>query len=385
MLNYEFPPLGGDSAQTTFSLLSEYSAMPDMEVDLVCASVDEKMHMFKMGENITIYSIPIAKNLDDSNFQMEKNLKAFAWQAYWFSRKLAKRNSYEIVHSFFALPCGAVAYFLKKKFKIPYIITLCGIDVPGYDQGFAKSHKKHAWILRKVLAKASFVSAGSQSLKTLMLTAKFENEIELIYDGIDTQIFFADYTKRDSQHFTLVSATHLEPTSGVRILLQAFKILVARYSQMRLIVAGEGSEKKSLEDLARALEILDKVVFVGKLETKKLVSYYQKADLFVNPTFDQNIKKVVSEALACGLPIIATDTDGNREIVEDGKTGFFVRANDVNDLVEKIEKIVIDKKLYKLLEENALERGKEFDWKMIASDYIDLYVKTKNIAHIRHG
>lgn len=384
MLNYGFPPLGGDSGEASLNLLKEYAKMPEMEVDFVCASVDEKYHMLKLGDSVTIHCIPIGKNAGNLNFQSDEELKTFAWRAFWFCRGLAKKTSYDLTHSFFAVPCGFISFLLKWSFKIPYVITLRGSDVPGFNHRFDHWHKKNAKRYWKILQKSSFITACNQNLKNLILTSGFKKEIEVVYDGVDSEIFLPDYSKRNSELFTLLCVSRLTPEHGVRVLIQAFKILSGRYAQLRLNIVGDGNERQSLEDLTQGLDISDKISFASQLTPEELVEQYQKADAFVLPTFLDEINKVLLEALACGLPVIATEIFSNKEILSENVNALIAKVKDPDDLAEKIERLILDQNFCRMLEKNARQRAIQFDWKMIASDYFDLYVKTKNIENIRN-
>jgi len=197
--NYEFPPLGGGAGNASYYLLREYAKNPDLQVDFVTASVDEKYHLLKMGENITIHRLPIGKNAENIHYQTKKELISYTWNAYWFARKLAKQNAYDLSHSFFSVPCGVISMFLKWEFKIPYIISLRGSDVPGYSERFVGLYKWITPTILKIWKGASFVVANSQGLKDLALKSESKKEIGVVYNGIDVEEFFPDTTKRHSK------------------------------------------------------------------------------------------------------------------------------------------------------------------------------------------
>ena len=90
------------------------------------------------------------------------------------------------------------------------------------------------------------------------------------------------------------------------------------------------------------------------------------------------------EALACGLPLIATDTGGTKEILADGRNGFIVRMRDSNDLAEKLEKLVLDPSLVERMGQESLRIAKELSWESVAKGYVELYQKTINLRKIRN-
>jgi glycosyltransferase involved in cell wall biosynthesis len=381
--NYEFPPLGGGAGNATYYLLREYAKNPDIQVDLVTSSTDEKEHLFKMGENILIHSLPIGKNSQNIHYQSKRGLIKYYQEAYKFSKKLIKKNQYDLTHSFFTVPCGYISYKLWKKYKIPYIVSLHGSDVPGYSERFGILYKFIRPIIKKILKNAYFVIADSYDLANFALRLKSDKEIGTILDGIDTQEFFPDYSKRKSNKFTIICVSDITPNNGIRFLIQAFNVLIKRYDFLLMVIVGDGNERTSLENLVLGLGLNEKILFTGSVLYEKVLLYYQEADIFVLPSLDENIKSTILEALACGLPLIATNTKWSREFIEDGKNGLIVKANEYYDLIEKIEKFLLDKNLKNIMGPKSRELSQKFDWSIVADKYLDLYTKTINLRKIR--
>ena len=125
--NYEYPPLGGGAGNATYYIMQEFSKIPELEIDLVTASIDKAYHLEKVGQNIRIHRIPIGKNAANLHYQTQKELLVYAIKATIFSRKLIKKNKYDLTHSFFTVPCGQVSWVLKKiyKFLWQYLFTGC--------------------------------------------------------------------------------------------------------------------------------------------------------------------------------------------------------------------------------------------------------------------
>lgn len=381
--NYEFPPLGGGAGNASFYLLKEYAKNPEIQVDFVTASVDGQYHLLKMGENINIHRLPIGKNANNIHYQTKKELISYSWSAFWFARKLAKKNKYDLTHSFFSVPCGFISMLLKWEFSLPYIISLRGSDVPGYSERFTLLYKWVTPIILQIWKGALFVIANSQGLKELALKYEQTKEIGVVYNGIDTEEFFSDVSKRSADKFTIICVSRVTPRKGVRFLIQAFKILSGRYTHARLLIVGDGNEKKSLEDLVQALGMNDKVEFAGPIPHEKILAYYQKANVFVLPSLNEGMSNVMLEALACGLPIVATDTGGTKELLTDGVNGLVVRMRDADDLAEKIEKLILDPQLEKTMSQESRKLAETLSWSNVAREYADLYKKTVAYNKIR--
>jgi glycosyltransferase involved in cell wall biosynthesis len=380
--NYEFPPLGGGAGNASFYLLREYVKNPELQVDFVTASIDGEYHLLKMGENINIHRLPIGKNAENIHYQTKKELISYTWNAFWFARKLAKQNKYDLSHSFFSVPCGFISLLLKWEFKLPYIISLRGSDVPYYSERFTTLYKVITPIIRKIWSGASFVIANSQGLKELALKSQPKKEIGVVYNGIDVEEFFRDASKVNPDYFTIICVSRVTPRKGVRFLIQAFKILSGRYDQVRLLIVGDGNEKKSLEDLVRGLDLSDKVEFAGAISHEKVLQYYQRANVFVLPSLNEGMSNVMLEALACGLPVVATDTGGTKELLTDNLNGLVVRMKDADDLAEKIEKLILNPELEKMMSLESRKLGEKMKWGNVSDEYIELYRKTSNLARM---
>ena len=383
--NYEFPPLGGGAGNASHYLLREYAKNPDIKVDFVTSSVDEKQHVLKLGENVTIYRLPIGKNPDNIHYQSKGELIKYARAAYKFSKQLVKENQYDLTHSFFTVPCGYISYKLWKKYKLPYIISLRGSDVPGYSERFTFLYKFITPIIKKIWKNAYFVIANSQGLCELALKSAPQKEIGVIYNGIDINEFFPDLSKKNKDLFTIICVSRVTPRKGIRFLIQAFDILLKRYDYLRLVIVGDGNERVSLEDLVQGLGIKDKVVFTGPIAHDNVWEYYQKASIFVLPSLNEGMSNTMLEALACGLPLLATDTGGTRELVTDNKNGFIIKMKDFNDLAEKIEKFLLDKNLEERMGKESRLLAEKLSWETVAREYTDLYKKTTNLDRMRQG
>lgn len=383
--NYEFPPLGGGAGNASFYMLKEYAKMSGVEVDFVTASFDEQLHLEKLGENISIHRLPIGKNEENIHFQSKQELLRYAWQSYKYSRRLAKEKKYDLSHSFFTVPCGFVSFLLKFEFGIPYVVSLRGSDVPGYSERFGFLYKFITPIIKFIWKRACFVIANSDGLRQLALQSSPEKEIGVIYNGIDIEEFFPDHLKPDPNHFNIICVSRVTPRKGIRFLVQAFKILEARYDHIRMIIAGDGNEKKSLEQLVRGLGLEDKVVFLGVVPHEKLIDYYQKSNVFVLPSLNEGMSNTMLEALACGLPMVATDTGGTKELITNRKNGLIVEMQNPDDLAEKIEQIVLDRQLEKSMGIESRILAEQLSWGKVAGQYVDIYEKTINLRKIREG
>jgi len=165
-------------------------------------------------------------------------------------------------------------------------------------------------------------------------------------------------------------------------LIQAFKILSGRYDQARLLIVGDGNEKKSLEDLVQGLGIKDKVEFAGAIAHNNVLAFYQRANIFVLPSLNEGMSNVMLEALAVGLPVVATDTGGTKELLTNNVNGLIVKMKDSNDLAEKIEKLILNPTLEKTMSLESRKLAETLSWEKVAGEYEEIYVKTSNLGRM---
>lgn len=374
--NYEYPPLGGGAANATAYILKEYSKIPDLKVDLVTSSIDGDYHLEKIGENISIHKLPIGKNKNNLHYQSQKELLTYTWKAYFFAKKLIRENKYDLGHSFFTVPCGFISFLLKKQHKIPYVVSLRGADVPGYSDRFRFLYKFIKPIARLIWKNSFRVVSNSQGLRGLALKTNFKQEIDIIPNGIDISDFAPKPEKKPADKIIItIGASRITARKGISYLLEAIKKLSPKYPNIFLKAMGDGNEKENLEKLAKELNLEKNAEFIGRVPRENTFSYYQEASIFVLPSLNEGMSNAMLEALASGLPLIATDTGGTRELVTDGVNGFIVKMKDSEDLADKIEILLKDADLRKKMGEASRKKAETMSWGKVAKEYLDLYNK----------
>ena len=376
--NYEYPPLGGGAANATAYILEEYSKIPDLSVDLITSSIDNEYHLEKVGNNISIHKLPIGKNKNNLHYQSQKELLTYAWKAYFFAKKLIKKNKYDLSHSFFTVPCGFVSFLIKKEYNIPYVVSLRGSDVPGYSDRFVFLYKIIKPLIKLIWKNSFAVIANSEGLKELAQKTNPKQVVGIIYNGIDIENFKPKPEARPVNNFIItLGASRVTERKGIDYLIKALANLVPQYSQLLLRVMGEGDARESLEKLAKDLELEKNIEFIGRIPRENTAPYYQEASIFVLPSFNEGMSNAMLEALASGLPLIATNTGGTSELVEEGVNGFIVKMKDSQDLADKIEILMKDEDLRKRMGENSRKKAEDMSWEKVAEEYTKLYYKTK--------
>jgi len=357
MLNYEFPPLGGGGGNATYYLLKEFSKSPNLEIDLITSSTD-KERVEKFSKNITIYFLDINKN-GNLHYQSQKDLLKYSWKAYKLAKKLKKTRNYALCHAFFGIPCGYIAM----KLKIPYIVSLRGSDVPFYNKRFYWLDKfVFKRLSRKIWRRAKSVITNSQGLKELALESCPKQEISVVYNGVDIKEFKPG--KKNNKKLTLISSGRLIQRKGYQFLIPALKGL-----DVELKLIGDGNLTQELKDLVKKEEV--DVLFLGKKKHQDIVKYLQKADVFVLPSLNEGMSNSILEAMACGLPVIATNTGGSEELIKGN--GFILKKADSESLKKAINKFIDNTKLITSMGKISRNLAKKMSWGNVARKYLEEY------------
>jgi len=157
-------------------------------------------------------------------------------------------------------------------------------------------------------------------------------------------------------------------------LLQAFKQVVVRRSDVRLFIIGWGPLEKKLMHLTKQLTLQDKVIFTGRLNRQQVFEVLSITDLFVLSSHWEGFGIVLAEAMALGKPVISTDTDGGREVVQNGRTGMIVPTEDPLSLGEGILRLLDNPNLMLQMGEEGLKRVKKlFNCQQFAEGYERFY------------
>lgn len=170
-----------------------------------------------------------------------------------------------------------------------------------------------------------------------------EEKIKVIYNGVDFRPL--DISKEEARKKIgiagniILSIGRLVPWKGFRMLIKIMPKLFEINLFFRLVIIGDGPEKKTLESIVKNMHLENKVYLVGKKSKEELALFSAAADIFVLNTAYEGFSHQILEAMAAGLPVITTAIGGNREIIRQGENGFMVKYNDEFNLIEAIKTV----------------------------------------------
>lgn len=366
LLNYEFPPLGGGAGNATFFLLDKLTKYSQLQIDLITSSTD-KYQKKTFSNNVNIYYLNIGKNNQNLRYQSLKNLLVYSFKAYFKAKQLQKNQSYNLVHAFFGIPCGFLAWVLAK----PYIVSLRGSDVPFYNPRFYWLDKLVFKYLNQIIwRQAKFVVANSQNLKKLALQTSPHQAVKIIPNGVDTSIFKPSFKTIKKKVILFVG--RLIKRKGLEYLLKAFSQTNPGFQkQYQIWLVGDGPAKPLLLKLAQQLNINRSVKFLGVKTKNELVKIYNQSMIFVLPSLNEGMSNALLEAMACGLPVIVTNVGGTQELIKDN--GLIVRSRSIKEIKKALETYANDQQLLNSHSRQSIKIARQFSWQKTADKYFRLY------------
>lgn len=190
-----------------------------------------------------------------------------------------------------------------------------------------------------------------------------ENQISIVHPGVDLNSFKMG---KKSKTPLVLFVGRLTYYKSVNIFLKMAAILLEKNPNINFVIAGDGDMKKSLVKFAKKLRITNNVTFTGYLSEAEKIKYYQKAWVFVNPSFMEGWGITNIESNACGTPVVASNVSGIRNSVSPNKSGFLVRYGDYESFAFEVAKIINDSVLRAELEKESQKWARNFEWQQSA-------------------
>jgi len=366
-----FPWIGG--AEIFTQNLAEYFVAKDHQVDIVTGlwskppiyseNWDKEFEVIN-GVNVYRVRTPNLKYIDALVGMSRMVAK---------SRELDKAHDYDIIHShiFPAMVSGAIT---KNKKRL--LITLQGGDIGEF--------KESKWVIRALekpfiswsLRRADLVHSVSTYIANAArkLGAK---EVVVVPNGVNTHIFYPQDRNKlrnklgyDLNEKIMVSTSRLTPKNGLDYLIKA----VADLPGLKLVIIGEGDQRKYLQSLITSLRLKDRVLLPGSLEHSKLPEYLGVADIFCRPSVNEGFGISFIESMACQIPTIGTEVGGIIDIIKDGGNGLLVPPENVGALTGAIKRVIEDEKLANKIAEAGLSTVRErFTWEVVLEEMDRVY------------
>jgi len=378
LFNYEYPPLGGGAGNSTMSIAKAYSKLGH-DV-LVVTTWFEGLPEEDMANNMKVLRVKSRRKRKDRSNPLEmldyvgktKKLK-----------NIIKQFNPDFSIGFMALPSGLSSYYYFKTQNIPYIISVQGGDVPGFlpDIKSLRIFQYLSMPLTKKIWKNSIkVVANSRGLMQLAQKTgdKINIKTNFYPNGIDLNFFKPIDKKNEIVKILFVGRFYSQ--KGLNYLLESINILKESKLSKKfcLELVGDGPEKSMILSMVDKYKLHDYVKIIPWCNKEDLLKKYQNADLFVLSSHEEGMPNVISEAMACGLPIVSTRVRGSEELVKDGENGYLIEPKNSEQLADKIQKLIEDDALRNNFSKKSLEIISNYSWENVANYYIEVFKNNKN-------
>jgi glycosyltransferase involved in cell wall biosynthesis len=276
----------------------------------------------------------------------------------------------DVVHAHYATSYGLIGALSGFH---PFVISAWGTDVMKFPQ----KNFINKTILKYNLSTADAICATSNTIKTFLKPVT-DKQVNVIPFGVDVNEFCNKEVNSlfAKNAFVVGSIKPLEPLYNTDVLLKAFAALKKKHldKDLKLLIIGEGSQMETLKQMSSDLGINNNVTFTGRISFSEIANYYNMLDVLVNISDYESFGVSVIEAMACEKPVIATNTGGLKEIIENSTFGSLVEVGNVEQTTNELEKYLLDESLKQKVGKAAREKViQKYNWTNNIKQMIDVY------------
>lgn len=361
MISFDYSPAQGKKT-IFYHMLKEFSTYWD-EISIICPKKDGAKKTTIHG-NVTFFPVSFLFPFGTSHI-------------YRMVKKLLSEKNFSLisVHEGPPFPSGIAAYLLWRMFKVPYVLEI--MHIVGYPKAAgikeylgkldSKVYFRYAW---KNAAAIRTINSEEVPEFLSQLGVPKEKILYLPCFYTDLNVFRPLNFEKNGK--TVIFSGRLAKNKGLFELIDAFKIVTSKISDSKLLILGDGKEKKKLVEMVKSLKLSENVEFLGWVHHTETTRTYNKADVLVMPSYSEGGPRVCIEAMACGTPVICTKIGIMREIIEDGVNGLFV-SWDPRDIAKKIIYMLENPELRERIGQEGIKTVQKFEYKELIKNYAKTY------------
>ncbi len=254
-------------------------------------------------------------------------------------RRLHGSKPVQVIHAHSALPCGHAATLLSRELKIPFVVTVHGLDAFSSRQVEGRVGEWCARISQSVYRSACSVICISERVRDQVREgAGPRANTTVIYNGVDPEAFSPADSEPDEP--VILSVGNLIPIKGHELLLRALAAIHNQFPRLSLEIIGEGPERPRLQKLAADQGIAGRVHFRGRQGRRQVADAMRRATVFALPSRYEGLGCVYLEAMSAGTPVIACRGQGIEEVIEQGVNGCLIGAGDLQELTDTLVRLL---------------------------------------------
>jgi teichuronic acid biosynthesis glycosyltransferase TuaC len=297
--------------------------------------------------------------------------------AYWLDR-LQRKHAFQLIHCHSTYPNGYVASACAAAAEIPLVITSHGSDLDPLSLLYRKPQLRGRYL--QALRRADALIAVSGATERWFRQADPAlPRVERIPNGVDLKRFATDVARPAGLDSAIRTGAYLlfigrvEPRKGVDLLLQAFAA-AGQGNEVVLVIAGEGKDRGTLQSLAAALGLSDRVRWVGRVGGDTKTWLLRNALCSAIPSrVSEGFPLSLLESYAAGRPVIGTRIPGLQELIQPEGTGWLVPPDSAADLAQALTAAMSNRSQTDALGVQAQRTTEAYDWKIIVRRHVALF------------
>jgi len=373
LINYEYPPIGAGAATATQAIANQLVELGHKVTVLTARYRD--LPAMRVENGVTVRRVRCLRARADRCSVPE--MASFVVSALLSLSFVILEDRPEAAIAFFTIPCGPIALVAKTFFGLPYVVSLRGGDVPGLVPEIERTHRILQPVRRASLKCALAIVANANGLREL--SEKHDPfPVRVIPNGVDANFFFpAEQPTAAADSFRIVFTGRCQAQKNIPLLLEECAALRAMsQARFELHLIGDGPLRAELVKQAERLGLADCIIWHGWSGREELRAIYQRSHCFVNPSFYEGMPNAVLEAMACGMPVVASDIPGNDAVVRHAETGLLFTLGKPGALREALLSLLQDRGTALLMGQRGRAQAEQnFSWATVAAHYAALFEK----------
>ena len=285
----------------------------------------------------------------------------------WLVSRMLDRERFDIIHHHEPLVPFLSMQILDSA-KCPNVATFHAFG--GFSFSYWAGRVIGERYMKRLDARIAVSSAARHFISTY-----FPGDYRIIPNGVDVR-FYANakpFPEYEDGKTNILFVGRVEPRKGAMYLLRAYAKLKPRFPQLRLIFCSAGPQIGQMRRFVRQNGLGD-VLFAGRVDDVDKARFYKTADIFCAPsTGQESFGIVLLEAMAAGLPVVASDIHGYKRVVQRNVSGLLVEPKDPDALAAAIERLICEPALRQRLGEAGARRAPEYDWSHVTAQLVELY------------
>lgn len=374
IFNFEYPPLGGGGGIATADIAETLAARHDVTV---ITSRFRGLPAVAHHGRLTIHRVPVLTRRKLPTGSLASIL-SFIPAAAWLAWKVCREQPFDVVNAQFVIPSGIPAAAVARRYRIPLVISFVGGDL--YDptkrlspHRFAAARSLVRLIARQAIMCTAISRDTMQRARTLHGVTQPITVTPLGIRPHATKPVSRRELGLPSDAFLFVTVGRLIPRKGYEQLLAVWR----HVPQAHLAIIGDGPLRRRLEALIQSNKLTDRVHLLGFVPDEKKRQLLAVADAYISAATHEGFGIVFLEAMIAGLPIIATDTGGQNDVLVNGVNALLIPAGNPAALRQAVQTLQSDRELRQRLGGNNKTKVQEYSLESTTRLFEDVLLKAK--------